>query len=173
MALMTPEQYENSLKKMKPRVFMNGKKVDSILDNKNTRTVVESNKASYAWALDPRYKDIMTCYSPLIGEVVNRYTYLSASIDDLVKKARRRPGPSPPRCSGRAPTGASGTDAFHSPGQHHVGDGPGPGDDVPSEVPGVPENRSEERPFPRPALRRSPGEGRNQKTLEWPDPHLS
>ena len=82
---MTPEQYENSLKEMKPRVFMNGKKVDSILDNKNTRTVVESNKASYAWALDPRYKEIMTCYSPLIDEVVNRYTYLSAGIDDLVK----------------------------------------------------------------------------------------
>ena len=39
MGLTTPEQYENSLKKMKPRVFMNGKKVDSILENKNTRTV--------------------------------------------------------------------------------------------------------------------------------------
>jgi aromatic ring hydroxylase len=62
--------------------------VDSILENKNTRTVVESNKASYAWALDPRYKDIMTCYSPLIGEVVNRYTYISANLDDLVKKAQ-------------------------------------------------------------------------------------
>ena len=53
MALMTPEQFENSLKQLKPRVFMNGKPVESILENKNTRTVVEANKASYAWALDP------------------------------------------------------------------------------------------------------------------------
>ena len=87
MALMTPEQFEASLKTLKPRVFMNGKLVDSILENRNTRTVVEANKASYEWALDPRYQHIMTCFSPLIDDVVNRYTYVSASTDDLVKKA--------------------------------------------------------------------------------------
>ena len=87
MALMTPEQFEESLKKIKPRVFMNGKRVETVLENRNTRTVVEANKASYAWALDPRYKDIMTCYSPLVDDVVNRYTHVSASIEDLVKKA--------------------------------------------------------------------------------------
>ena len=87
MALMTPEQFEQSLKNRKLRVFMNGKKVENILENKNTRTVVESNKASYSWALDPRYRDIMSCYSPLIDEVVNRYTHVSSSINDLVKKA--------------------------------------------------------------------------------------
>ena len=69
---------------------MNGKRVESILENHNTRTVVEANKASYAWALDPSYRDIMTCYSPLIGAMVNRYTYVSASIDDLVKEGRGR-----------------------------------------------------------------------------------
>ncbi len=87
MALMTPEQFEASLKKLKPRVFMNGKRVENVLENRNTRTVVESNKASYAWSIDPKYKDIMTCYSPLINDVVNRYTHVSASTEDLVKKA--------------------------------------------------------------------------------------
>jgi len=87
MALMTPEQFEESLKKMKPRVFMNGKKIDNILENRNTRTVVESNKASYEWALAPKYKDVMSCYSPIIDGIVNRYTHVSASIEDLVKKA--------------------------------------------------------------------------------------
>lgn len=87
MALMTPEEFEASLRERKPKVFMNGKRVESVLDNPNTRTVVESNKASYAWALDPRYKDVMTCHSPLIDEPVNRYTYVSASNEDLVKKA--------------------------------------------------------------------------------------
>jgi len=87
MALMTPEQFEESLKKMKPRVYMNGKRVDNVLENRNTRTVVESNKASYAWALDPKYKDVMSCYSPLIDGMVNRYTHVSTGIEDLVKKA--------------------------------------------------------------------------------------
>jgi hypothetical protein len=43
MPLMTPEQFEESLKSIKPRVFMNGKRVDNILENKNTRTVVEAS----------------------------------------------------------------------------------------------------------------------------------
>jgi len=112
MALMTPEQFEESLKKMKPRVYMNGKRVDNVLENPNTRTVVESNKASYAWALDPKYKDVMSCYSPLIDGMVNRYTHVSAGIEDLVKKAEagtftaERLGTCIYRCVGY--------DAFHS-----------------------------------------------------------
>ena len=77
MGLMTPEQFEASLKELKPEVFMNGKQVESVLENPNTRTVVEANKASYGWALDPEFKDIMSCHSPLIDETVNRYTYVS------------------------------------------------------------------------------------------------
>lgn len=88
MALMTPEAFEKSLSKLKPRVFMNGKKVESVLDNPNTRTVVEANKASYQWAMEPESQDIMTCRSPLINESVNRYTHVSASVDDLVAKAQ-------------------------------------------------------------------------------------
>ena len=96
MALMTPEQFEESLKGIKPRVFMNGKQVENILENRNTRTVIEANKASYEWALDPKYKDIMTCYSPLIDDVVNGYTYVSASTEDLEKRPTQ--GPSPQKC---------------------------------------------------------------------------
>lgn len=112
MALMTPEQFEESLKSLKPRIFMNGKKVDNILENRNTRTVVEANKASYEWALDPRYKDIMTCYSPLIDDVVNRYTYVSASREDLVKKAEA--GTFTAEMLGTCIYRCVGYDAFHS-----------------------------------------------------------
>ncbi|MCK8603582.1 4-hydroxyphenylacetate 3-hydroxylase N-terminal domain-containing protein [Desulfoferrobacter suflitae] len=112
MALMTPEQFEDSLKALKPRVFMNGKKVESILENRNTRTVVEANKASYEWALDPRYKDIMSCYSPLIDDVVNRYTHVSTNTDDLVKKAEA--GTFTAEMLGTCIYRCVGYDAFHS-----------------------------------------------------------
>jgi 4-hydroxybutyryl-CoA dehydratase/vinylacetyl-CoA-Delta-isomerase len=112
MALMTPEQFEVSLKELNPRVFMNGKKVDSILENKNTRTVIEANKASYKWALDPKYKDIMSCHSPLIDDVVNRYTHVSTSIDDLVKKAEA--GTFTAEMLGTCIYRCVGYDAFHS-----------------------------------------------------------
>ncbi len=88
MALMTPEQFEESLKELHPRVFMNGQRVENVLENRNTRTVVEANKASYGWALDPRYQEIMTCRSPLVEEPVNRYTYVSRSVEDLLAKAK-------------------------------------------------------------------------------------
>lgn len=112
MGLMTPEAFEEGLKGLRPRVYMNGKKVEDILDHPVTRTVVEANKASYAWALDPRYKDIMSLNSPLIGEPVNRYTHVSGSIEDLVAKAQagtftaERLGTCIYRCVGY--------DAFHS-----------------------------------------------------------
>ncbi|MFW6151036.1 MAG: 4-hydroxyphenylacetate 3-hydroxylase N-terminal domain-containing protein [Chloroflexota bacterium] len=112
MPLMTPEQFEESLKSLKPRIFMNGKKVDSILENRNTRTVVEANKASYAWALDPKYSHIMTAYSPLIDDVVNRYTYVSSSVDDLVKKAEA--GTFTSEMLGTCIYRCVGYDAFHS-----------------------------------------------------------
>ena len=64
MALITPEQFEESLKSLRAGVFMNGKRVESILENRNTRTVVEANKASYEWALDPRYKDVHVLLLP-------------------------------------------------------------------------------------------------------------
>ncbi len=112
MALKTPEEYEAGLRKMKPKIFMNGKRVESVFDNPNTRTVVESNKMSYAWALDPKYKEIMTCMSPLINEPVNRYTHVSEGVEDLIAKAEagtftaERLGTCIYRCAGY--------DAFHA-----------------------------------------------------------
>ena len=87
MPLKTPEQFVESLRKLKPRVFMNGARVENVLENPNTRTVVEANRASYMWALDPASRDIMTAYSPLTDDTVNRYTYVCHSVDDLVRKA--------------------------------------------------------------------------------------
>jgi len=170
MALMTPEQFEESLKGLKPRVFMNGKKVDSILENRNTRTVVEANKASYEWALDPRYKDIMSCYSPLIDDMVNRYTYVSSSTDDLVKKAEA--GTFTAEMLGTCIYRCVGYDAFHS---------------LASTCWEMDKNLGTEY-YPRfieylkmvqrkdlsvaGALTEPRGK-RNQKTLDWPDPFLS
>ncbi|HBF43758.1 MAG TPA: aromatic ring hydroxylase, partial [Desulfobacteraceae bacterium] len=60
----------------------------------------------------PRYKDIMTCYSPLIDDVVNRYTYVSASNEDLVKKANA--GTFTAEMLGTCIYRCVGYDSFHS-----------------------------------------------------------
>jgi len=170
MALMTPEQFEESLKSLKPRVFMNGKLVENFLENKNTRTVVESNKASYAWALDPEYKDIMSCYSPLIDDVVNRYTHVSASIDDLVKKADA--GTFTAEMLGTCIYRCVGYDAFHSLAsttwemdrdlgtQYH-----------PRFLEYL--KMVQQKDLSVAGALTEPRGKRNQKTLDWPDPYLS
>ncbi len=170
MALMTPEQFEESLKKLKPRVFMNGKRVENILENRNTRTVVEANKASYAWALDPRYKDIMTCYSPLINEVVNRYTYVSASIEDLVKKAEA--GTFTAEMLGTCIYRCVGYDTFHSlAGTTWEMDRDLGTEYHPRFIEYLKMVQTKDLSVAG-ALTEPRGK-RNKKTLEWPDPYLS
>ena len=91
---------------------MNGKQVVNVLENPNLRTVIEANKASYKWALDPDTQDIMTTLSPLTNNRVNRYVYICRSREDLVAKAiagtfaAERLG----TCIYRCP----GLDAFHT-----------------------------------------------------------
>ncbi len=87
MALKTPEQFEESMKGRKLNIFMNGERINDIFDNPNTRTVIEANKASYKWALDPESAETMSTISPLIGERINRYTHVCQSKEDLLAKA--------------------------------------------------------------------------------------
>ena len=170
MALMTPEQYENSLKKMKPRVFMNGKRVENIVGNRNTRTVVEANKASYAWALDPKYRDIMTTYSPLVDEVVNRYTYVSASIEDLVKKAHA--GTFTSEMLGTCTYRCVGYDAFHSLASTTWEMDRDLGTEYHPRFMEFLKTVQRKDLSASGALTEPRGR-RNQKTMEWSDPHLS
>jgi 4-hydroxybutyryl-CoA dehydratase/vinylacetyl-CoA-Delta-isomerase len=170
VALMTPEQFEDSLKTLKPRVFMNGSKVENILENRNTRTVVEANKASYAWALDPEYKEIMSCYSPLIEEVVNRYTYVSASTEDLVKKAEA--GTFTAENLGTCIYRCVGYDAFHSLASttwemdRDLGT---------TYHPRFMEylRMVQKKDLSVAGALTEPRGSRNKKTLDWPDPYLS
>ncbi len=170
MALMTPEQFEDSLKTRKPRVFMNGELVEDILENRNIRTVVESNKASYAWALDPDYSDIMSCYSPLIDDVVNRYTHVSASIEDLAKKAEagtftsERLGTCIYRCVGY--------DAFHALASTTWEMDQDLGTEYYPRFMEYLKMVQREDLSVAGALTEPRGR-RNQKTLDWPDPYLS
>ena len=170
MALMTPDQFEKSLESYKPRVFMNGKKVESILKNRNTRTVVEANKASYAWALDPRYKDIMTCYSPLIDDVVNRYTHVSASIDDLVKKAEA--GTFTAEMLGTCIYRCVGYDAFHSLASTTWEMDKDLGTEYhPRFLEYL--KMVQRKDLSVAGALTEPRGSRNKKTLDWPDPYLS
>ncbi len=88
MAVKTFEQYLNSLRKLKPTVYMFGEKIENPVDHPRIRKGINATGATYELANDERYKDLITTVSPLVNERVNRFTLPPQSIDDLVKRVK-------------------------------------------------------------------------------------
>ena len=88
MALMTGEQYVESIRKMNMQIYMFGEKVENPVDNPILRPSLNSVKATYDLAQMPEYEDLMTVTSSLTGEKINRFCHLHQSTDDLIKKVK-------------------------------------------------------------------------------------
>ena len=88
MALMTGEQYIESIRKMKMNVYMFGKKVDCPVDDPILRPSLNSVRMTYDLAQMPEYEDLMTVISPYTGKRINRFTHIHQSTGDLIKKVK-------------------------------------------------------------------------------------
>jgi len=86
MTLKTPEQYIDSLREIKPRVFIAGKRVDNVVEHPNLRPIVATVAKTYELALDPRYEEITTATSHLTGKIISRWCHVPRSIEDLHKR---------------------------------------------------------------------------------------
>ncbi len=170
MGLMTPEEFEESLKERRPKVYMNGCRVKDVLTNPVTRTVVEANKATYGWAHDPRFKEAMSLVSPLINQPIHRYLHVSRSVEDLLAKAQagtvaaERLG----TCIYRCP----GYDGLHALAATTWEMDQDLGTDYHQRFMAYLEKVQREDLCLAGALTEPRGD-RKKKTLEWPDPYLS
>lgn len=88
MALMTGEQYIESIRNMNMEVYMFGKKIDCPADDPILRPSLNSVRMTYDLAQRPEYQDLMTAISPYTGERVNRFTHIHQSTDDLIRKVK-------------------------------------------------------------------------------------
>ncbi len=88
MALMTGEQYVESIRKMNMSIYVLGEKVESAVTNPILRPSLNSVKATYDLAQMPEYAELMTTTSSLTGKNINRFTHLHQSTDDLIKKVK-------------------------------------------------------------------------------------
>ena len=79
MALMTGEQYIESIRKIPMEIYMFGKKVENPVDDPILRPSVNSVKMTYDLAQAPHYQDLMTATSHLTGEKINRFTHIHQS----------------------------------------------------------------------------------------------
>ena len=106
MGVKTKAEYIESLRRMKPTVYMFGEKVPSVVDNKRLRAGIEATGATYELAELPEYRDLIITESPLIHEPVNRFTLPPGSIADLVARVKinrimgQRVGTCHQRCTG-------------------------------------------------------------------------
>lgn len=88
MALMTGEQYVESMRKLNLQVYMFGEKIENPVDDPILRPSLNSVKMTYDLAQMPEYEDLMTASSNLTGEKINRFTNIHLSAQDLIKKVK-------------------------------------------------------------------------------------
>jgi 4-hydroxybutyryl-CoA dehydratase / vinylacetyl-CoA-Delta-isomerase len=86
--MRTAEDYVESLRKLKFKVYMFGEKVDNVVDHPIIRPSINSVAMTYELAAKPEYEDLMTATSSLTGKKVNRFTHLHQSTEDLIKKVK-------------------------------------------------------------------------------------
>ena len=84
MGVGTYDAYYERLSKMKPNIYIDGKKVDRTGDF--MRGGLYCLKETFDCAHDPKYEDVCTATSHLTGEKINRFTNIHRSKDDLLKK---------------------------------------------------------------------------------------
>ena len=88
MALMTPQEYIESLRKLNTRVYMFGEKIENWVDHPMIRPSINCVAMTYALAQDPQYAELMTVKSSLTGHTINRFTHLHQSTEDLMNKVK-------------------------------------------------------------------------------------
>ncbi|WP_315115033.1 4-hydroxyphenylacetate 3-hydroxylase family protein [uncultured Clostridium sp.] len=88
MALMTGEQYVESLRKLNLKIYMFGELINNPVDNPILRPSMNSVKMTYDLAQLPEYEDLMTTKSSLNGEKINRFCHIHQSTEDLIKKVK-------------------------------------------------------------------------------------
>ena len=88
MALMTGEEYIESIRKIDMQVYMFGEKIENRVDNPILRPSLNSVRMTYDLAQMPEYEDLMTAIAPETGKRINRFTHIHRSTEDLVKKVK-------------------------------------------------------------------------------------
>ena len=88
MTLMTRDDYVESLRRMKKRVFIMGQEVENLVDHPLVRPSLNACAMTYELARQPEHADPMLATSNLTGRMVNRFTHLHQSTADMVAKVK-------------------------------------------------------------------------------------
>jgi 4-hydroxybutyryl-CoA dehydratase/vinylacetyl-CoA-Delta-isomerase len=88
MTLMTGKQYIDSLKKMKPCVYLFGEKLENPTEHPFVKPSQNAIALSYELAQDPDHRELMTAQSSITGNIVNRFTHVYEKPEDVILKVK-------------------------------------------------------------------------------------
>ena len=86
MALMTMEQYLSTLRELDHTVFIQGEKIESVVEHPISKPPAMAMAETYYRAEQEDSKSLFTAQSHLTGETINRFTHIQHSVKDLVNK---------------------------------------------------------------------------------------
>jgi 4-hydroxybutyryl-CoA dehydratase/vinylacetyl-CoA-Delta-isomerase len=87
MTLMTPEEYLESIKR-NVDLYVLGEKVKDFWNHPIIKPSINTVMKIYELAQVDEYKDLLTTKSHLTGDIVNRFTHIHQSTEDLIKKVQ-------------------------------------------------------------------------------------
>jgi len=84
--MMSGDAYRESLRRLRPTVFVDGRRVESVADDPALRPGVNAVALTYDYALKPEYEPLMTAVQHTSGKRVNRLSHIDTSAADLLNK---------------------------------------------------------------------------------------
>jgi 4-hydroxybutyryl-CoA dehydratase/vinylacetyl-CoA-Delta-isomerase len=88
MKLKNGAEYLDSLRKIHPRIYYRGEKIEDVTRHPATAPHVRAAAMTYALASKPNYKDLATAVSHLTGHTISRFTHVHQNVEDLIKKVK-------------------------------------------------------------------------------------
>jgi 4-hydroxybutyryl-CoA dehydratase/vinylacetyl-CoA-Delta-isomerase len=86
MGIRTREEYIESLKKQRPNIYMDGEKIEDMVDHPAFQVGLNSAAVTFDQANDPAYRDLARVWSPIVDEEISRWTHLMQDERDALAK---------------------------------------------------------------------------------------
>jgi 4-hydroxybutyryl-CoA dehydratase/vinylacetyl-CoA-Delta-isomerase len=84
--LMSGNDYRESLRRFKPVVYVDGRRIESVVDDPALRPGVNAIALTYDFALETKYAPVMTAVQHTSGKRVNRLLHIDTTSADLLNK---------------------------------------------------------------------------------------
>jgi 4-hydroxybutyryl-CoA dehydratase/vinylacetyl-CoA-Delta-isomerase len=85
-ALMSGSDYRESLRRYRPNVFVDGRRVEDVATDPALQPGINAIALTYDYARVPEYAPLMTAVEHSTGRRVNRFTHVNRSAGDLLNK---------------------------------------------------------------------------------------